>query len=644
MLRFFENLINPYPNVSGPHPQARIPPSSFWGFVRYSLYGLGWHFAALIVLTAAVAVLEALLFGFLGRIVDWLASVAPAQLWQREGRTLTLLALATASIPLLVALHTMVQHQMLAGNVPMRLRWVYHQLMLRQSMSFYQDEFSGRVAAKVMQTALAVRDMCNILADVMVFVVVYFVTLVAMVGQFHPLMLLPFGVWLALYIGALTFFIPRLARVAQRQADARSLMTGRITDAYANIHTVKLFSHAGREARYAKEAMQEFMRTVHSQMRLVTGVNLSNNVLTIGLIGCTAALALWLWSVGQITAGAVAAACAMTLRLNGMAHWVMWESTMLFEHIGTVRDGLNMLSRENRVVDAPDARPLVVQRGEVVFEDITFAYEPLAVQTAQTAGAAPAKGTVLSAVAQQASVREYRPVIHDLNLTLAPGEKLGLVGPSGAGKSTLVALLLRFYDLQTGSIRIDGQDIRHVTQESLRRAIGMVTQDTALLHRTIRENILYGRPEASEAEVIKAARRAQAHDFILELRDSQGRTGYDAQVGERGVKLSGGQRQRIAIARVMLKNAPILLLDEATSALDSEVETVIQESLYQLMEGKTVIAIAHRLSTIAAMDRLVVLDQGRIVEEGTHAELVERGGLYARLWARQSGGFLGASG
>lgn len=618
MFRFFEKLLDPYPTLTDNHPQAHIPPADFWGFVRYSLYGLKWHIALMVVLSAMIGILEAMLFGFLGQIVDWLATIAPSELWQREGNRLLWLAAITASIPILTMFESMAQHQILAGNMPMRLRWVYHHLMLKQSMAFYQDEFSGRVAAKVMQTALAVRDMCNILGSVLVFVLVYFSTLVFVVGSFHYMLLLPFASWALLYFLKLKFFIPRLAQVSQAQADARSLMTGRITDAYANINTVKLFAHAGREARYAKSAMQDFMVNVHQQMRLVTGINVSNDVLNIGLIASTTALALWLWSNAQISAGAVAAACAMTLRLNGMAHWVMWETTALFEHVGTVRDGLNMLSRANVVQDTPNAQPLVVTRGEVLFDHITFSYD-----------ATP------HAAAHQAAV------IHQLQLHLQAGERVGLVGPSGAGKSTLANLLLRFYDVQTGSIRIDGQDIQQVTQDSLRQAIGTVTQDTALLHRSIRDNILYGRPDASEAEMIQAAQQAQAHDFIVTLRDNQGRSGYDAQVGERGVKLSGGQRQRIAIARVMLKNAPILLLDEATSALDSEVETAIQDSLSQLMQGKTVVAIAHRLSTIAALDRLIVLDKGRIVEQGSHAQLVAQGGLYARLWAHQSGGFLG---
>jgi len=388
-------------------------------------------------------------------------------------------------------------------------------------------------------------------------------------------------------------------------------MTGRITDAYTNIGTVKLFSHAGREAGYAKSAMKEFMIAVHGQMRLVSGFEIVNHSLSMMLILGTAGVALWLWTIGQIGVGAVAAATAMALRLNGMSHWVMWEMASLFEQVGTVQDGINTLSRVHTVTDAADATPLQVVKGELTFDQIGFAYG----------------GT--------------RSVIDHLNLTIRPGEKVGLVGRSGAGKSTIVNLLLRFYDLESGRILVDGQNIAHVTQNSLRQQIGMVTQDTSLLHRSVRDNILYGRPDATEADMIAAAKRAEAHEFILTLSDAKGRTGYDAHVGERGVKLSGGQRQRIAIARVMLKDAPILLLDEATSALDSEAEVAIQASLYDLMKGKTVVAIAHRLSTIAAMDRLIVLDKGRIVEEGTHRELLESGGLYARLWAHQSGGFLG---
>jgi ATP-binding cassette subfamily B multidrug efflux pump len=409
--------------------------------------------------------------------------------------------------------------------------------------------------------------------------------------------------------------VPRLGKVAQAQADARSLMTGRITDAYTNIATVKLFSHARREAGFARSAMQEFLATVYRQMRLVTGFEIVNHALSMLLVAGTTGVALWLWTTGQVGVGAIAAATAMALRLNGISHWIMWEMASLFEHIGTVQDGINTLARPHLVVDRPGAKLLAVPRGEIRFESVDFSY-------GRAAGSAPR-------------------VIEKLSLHIRPGEKIGLVGRSGAGKSTLVNLLLRFYDLEAGRILIDGQDIAGVTQDSLRAQVGMVTQDTSLLHRSVRDNILYGRPDASDTQMAAAARKAEADEFVQSLTDPKGRVGYDAHVGERGVKLSGGQRQRIAIARVMLKDAPILLLDEATSALDSEVEAAIQASLYRLMEGKTVVAIAHRLSTIAAMDRLIVLDKGRIVEEGDHRSLLVRGGIYARLWAHQSGGFLG---
>lgn len=440
---------------------------------------------------------------------------------------------------------------------------------------------------------------------------IYFITMTAVVGTFDLWLVTPFLGWLALYVCSVSYFVPRLGRRAKAQADARSTMTGRITDAYTNIATVKLFSHTNREAHYARSAMKDFMRTVHGQMRLVSGFEVVNHSLSMLLILSTAGLSLWLWSQGHVGIGAVAAATAMALRLNGISHWMMWEVAMLFEHIGTIQDGINTLARPHKVKDAPQARPLKVQQGDIRFQNVHFAYGG------------------------------ERTVIDGLNLHIKPGEKIGLVGRSGAGKSTIVNLLLRFYDVEGGQVLIDGQDIGLVTQDSLRAQIGMVTQDTSLLHRSVRDNILYGRPDASEQDMVQAAIKAEAHDFIQTLSDPKGRTAYDAHVGERGVKLSGGQRQRIAIARVMLKDAPILLLDEATSALDSEVEAAIQASLYRLMEGKTVVAIAHRLSTIAAMDRLIVLDHGRIVEEGDHTALLAKGGLYARLWAHQSGGFLG---
>src|ERR1700731_2268600 len=610
MFGVFEKLVSPYPNDT-----TLALPQGFFPFLWACARGARRYIAAMTLLTGAIGVFEALLFSMLGRVVDWLAKVPPSRLWVEERMHLMILAAVLFGSPGLVALQSLLKQQALAGNFAMRLRWNFHRNMLAQSLSFYQDEFAGRVAAKVMQTALAVRDTWMILADILVFVVIYFVTIALVVGNFDRWLLAPFFGWLGCYLLAAWFFVPRLGAVAKAQADARSLMTGRITDAYTNITTVKLFSHTQREAGYVQGAMAEFLQTVYRQMRMVTGFEIVNHLLSMGLLAGTSGVALWLWTRGQVGVGAVAAATAMALRLNGVSHWVMWEMASLFEQIGTVQDGINTLARSPTVLDRPDAQPLRVTRGDIRFEGVSFAY----------GGASSLQ----------------RPVIDSFNLHIRPGEKIGLVGRSGAGKSTIVNLLLRFYDIQRGRVLIDGQDIALATQDSLRAQIGMVTQDTSLLHRSVSENIRYGRPDAGDADMVAAAKRAEAHEFIVTLADAMGRTGYAAHVGERGVKLSGGQRQRIAIARVMLKDAPILLLDEATSALDSEVEAAIQQSLNRLMEGKTVVAIAHRLSTIAAMDRLIVLDKGRVIEEGNHYSLLAQGGVYARLWAHQSGGFLG---
>lgn len=612
MFNRFEQLVNPFSEKG-----IATPNNNFWQFIWGCTKGFRLYLAGMTLFTALTAAFEAILFAMMGKVVDWLSHIPQAEIWSREGERLIWLSMALIASVVLIAFQTLFKHQTLAGNFPMRMRWNFHRLMLNQSMSFYQDEFAGRVAAKVMQTALAVRDVWFIVADILVYVLVYFGSMVAIVGVFNPLVMLPFLVWLIAYIFSLSYFVPRLSKLSQQQADARSLMTGRITDAYTNISTVKLFSHAGREAAYVRSAMDEFLGTVHGQMRRVSQVEIVNHLLNMALIITTGFLCLWLWSINELSIGGLAAATAMALRLNGVSHWVMWEMTSLYEQVGTVQDGMNTLSTHNNIRDAEDAKPLIVQRGEVKFDHVDFSYH------------------------QDQDATDRVNVLQNLNLTIHPGEKVGLVGRSGAGKSTIVNLLLRFYEVEKGAIYIDAQNINSVTQNSLRAQIGMVTQDTSLLHRSVRDNILYGRPDASEAEMLAAAKRAEAHEFIIQLIDSKGRKGYDAHVGERGVKLSGGQRQRIAIARVMLKDAPILLLDEATSALDSEVETVIQESLYRLMQGKTVVAIAHRLSTIAAMDRLVVVDQGKIVEQGTHAELLKLGGIYSSLWAHQSGDFLG---
>ena len=605
MFSWFERLVDPFPAAA-----PGQPPAGFFRFIWSASEGMRGLIAVMALLTAAIGAFEAILFAMLGNVVDWLSTVPASQLWQREMQSLLLLTGILLASPVLIAAQAMIKYQALNGNFAMRLRWNFHRHLLGQSMAFYQDEFAGRVSAKMMQTALAVRDAVMIVTDILVFVVIYFLTMALIAGSFDRILLLPFTAWLLLYIATLVFFVPRLGQAASAQADARSLMTGRITDAYSNIATVKLFSHNQREAGYAKQSMQEFLATVYRQMRLVSGFEIINHILSMGLILSTAGAALLLWTQGSVGIGAVAAATAMALRLNGISHWIMWEMASLFEHVGTVQDGIGALAKPVLIQDAPDAAELSVSEGEIRFEQLGFSYNP------------------------------GKPVIRDFNLVIRPGERIGLIGRSGAGKSTLVNLLLRFYPVGEGRILIDGQDINGVSQDSLRRNIGMVTQDTSLLHRSVRENLLYGNPDAGEDAMRAAARNAEAEEFILGLQDGAGRRGFDAHVGERGVKLSGGQRQRIAIARVMLKDAPILLLDEATSALDSEVETVIQRDLYRLMQGKTVIAIAHRLSTIAAMDRLVVLDAGAIVEQGTHAQLLAGNGLYARLWAHQSGGFL----
>jgi ATP-binding cassette subfamily B multidrug efflux pump len=522
------------------------------------------------------------------------------------------------ALPTLVVFHAAIVHQTLLGNYPMVIRWLAHRYLLKQSLGFYQDEFAGRIATKVMQTSLAVRETVTKILDVLVYVFVYFLTMLFIIAQADVRLIMPLLIWLVLYIALQYYFLPKLKSVSTAQADARSTMTGRIVDSYSNITTVKLFSHTQREAEYAQQGMQGFLKTVYQQMRLATGLNVSIHTLNYLLVFVIAALSIFLWQENAIGIGAIAIAISLALRLNGMAQWIMWEVSALFENIGTVVDGMETLSQPLQVTDAKQAKPLIVSQGDIKFQKMNFSY----------------------AVNNGDGGENHQRIIEGLDLHIKAGEKVGLVGRSGAGKSTLVNALMRFYDLDSGQITIDDQDIAQVQQESLRAHIAMVTQDTSLLHRSVRENILYGRPDASNEDLLRAITQAEAQDFIEQLVDHQGRTGLDAQVGERGVKLSGGQRQRIAIARVLLKDAPILILDEATSALDSEVEAAIQQSLYQLMQGKTVIAIAHRLSTIAAMDRLIVIDEGKIVEQGSHQDLIKQQGIYAQLWAHQTGGFI----
>ena len=602
----FEKLVDPFERT-----ELDVPPKGFWAFCWYYTKPVWPILLVVSILGAIIAVLEVMIFTFLGELVNWLSTENAETFFQDNwGQLLWMGLVVLIVLPVVAAIWETMFHQGLMGTYPMSVRWRVHRYLLRQSISFYQNDFAGRIANKLMQTALAVREVVTRIADILVYVAVYFFAALFVVAEASIYFVIPFLVWLACYLVTMRIFIPRLKNVSREQADARSLMTGHVVDAYTNISTVKLFSHAEREEEYARTSMMSFLKTVFLQMRLVTGMNITLTTLNMVLLFAVAALSISLWQADRVGTGEIAVAVALGLRFQGMSQWILWEVSGLFENIGTVQDGINTISRERDVVDAPGARVLSVPAGEIRFDRIGFHYG------------------------------KETGVIEDLTLTMAPGEKIGLIGRSGAGKSTLVNLLLRFYDLEKGRILIDGQDISGVRQDDIRANVGVVTQDTSLLHRSIFENVAYGKPDVTRAEVEAALERAHAMEFVEGLTDLNERSGLDAHVGERGVKLSGGQRQRIAIARVLLKDAPILVLDEATSALDSEVEIAIQESLFDLMKGKTVIAIAHRLSTIAAMDRLVVMDQGRIIEEGSHQELLEKNGLYAQLWQHQSGGFL----
>src|SRR5262245_1180558 len=615
MFRWFETRIAAFPE----DPPVR-PPETLLAFYLHFVKPVWPVFSLLLVAGLLGSLIEVALLAFVGSLVDMMRGAqSPAQFFSEHGTTLLIMGgIALIARPAVSTAHELIKNQMIAAPVANRVRWLTHRYVLRQSLGFFQNDFAGRVANKVIQTGPALRESVVQVIDAIWYAAVQWAGAAVIFAVADWRLVIPLLVWLALYLVALIVFVPRIKERSTAASEARSMLVGRIVDSYTNILTVKLFAHADREDAYARAALEEQISKWQASLRLVTTMDLVLYSLNGFLMVSASGLAIWLWSHDLVTIGAIAAVMSLVLRIIGMSGWILWVVAGIFENMGVVQEGMETISRANQVLDRPDSKPLKVSRGDIRFERVNFHYgQPVGAGTARPGG-----------------------VIHDFTLHIRAGEKVGLVGRSGAGKSTLVNILLRFYDLESGRILIDGQDIAHVTQDSLRAQIGMVTQDTSLLHRSVRDNILYGRPDAGETAAMAAANKAQAHDFILGLSDLRERRGYDAHVGERGVKLSGGQRQRIAIARVLLKNAPILILDEATSALDSEVEAAIQENLYRLMEGKTVIAIAHRLSTIAAMDRLVILDAGRIVEEGTHAALLKRGGVYADLWARQSGGFL----
>ena len=608
IFRWFESLVDAFKE-----PVDAMPPTTVWRFYAFYLRPVWPVFAVAIVVGFVVAIIEVSLFGFIGSIVDMAKGAPAADFFRQHGHQLLWMSFVALILrPLFMGLHDLLVNQAIVPSVTNRVRWQNHHYVVRQSLGFFQNDFAGRIANRVMQTGGSLRQSAVQIVDAIWYVTIYTGSAIVLFAQADFWLAAPLFAWVFLYVGLLWFFIPRLKQRSWKSSEARSKLMGRIVDGYSNVLTLKLFAHTRREDAYVAEAMEEQTARLRQMTRITTALDSSITVLNGILIVGTSALALWLWSEGRITVGAIALSTGLVIRINNMSGWIMWVVNGIFEDVGTVQDGITTISQPRAVQDRDGALPLQVTHGAVSFEKIHFHYG------------------------------KRGGVIAGLDLAVRAGEKIGVVGPSGAGKSTLVNVLLRLYDLEAGRILIDGQDIARCSQESLRSQIGVVTQDTSLLHRSIRDNLLHGRPDASEAQIEQAVRKARADEFIPSLSDGEGRHGYDALVGERGVKLSGGQRQRIAIARVLLKDAPILVLDEATSALDSEAEAAIQESLDILMQGKTVIAIAHRLSTIARMDRLVVLDKGVIVESGTHAELIAHGGLYARLWQRQTGGFVAA--
>jgi ATP-binding cassette subfamily B multidrug efflux pump len=611
----FNRVISYFDHLYSPTALAenRQPPMGLTPFVRYFIGQFRAAFVIRIVLVAIGSVADALMPVFVGLVVGMLATTNPGDIFTTHGQTfLWMIVVVVLVRPLTFLLDTLIRNHGIVPNLVDLVRWQSHWHVIRQSWTFFQNDFAGRIANKIIQAGEAIEIGINLTIDAAWYALVFVIVAVVVLAQLDPVLLVPIGVWLLLYAILFTITMPLIARYSEELSESKSVMTGRIVDSYTNIQTLKTFSTGEHEDRYVADSIDEHAVSFRKLMRVFTYMWSTLFLLNAGLVVSVTWLALIGWNDGLLSAAAVATAIPFALQIMNMSGWILEIGSNIFRQIGNIRDSMITIAQPLTMLDAPQAKALVVTKGELVYDNVSFNYW---------------RG-------QQGSV------IDAFHLTVAPGEKIGLVGRSGSGKSTLVNLALRMFDVQDGAIRIDGQDVRAVTQESVRAAIGLVSQDTSLLHRSIRENLKYGRQSASDAEMIRAAEQARIHDVIMDLVDPKGNKGYDAHVGERGVKLSGGQRQRVAIARVLLKNAPILVLDEATSALDSEVEAAIQEQLTTLMQGKTVIAIAHRLSTIAAMDRLVVLEQGRIVEEGAHAQLLSSGGHYAQLWQRQSGGFL----